>query len=260
MKRSIGRRTGRSLSPKVFSDGDSKTKGINPRIRSERRGSGANRSIRVLLADDHPVVRWGLSCCLASHRRLKVVGEASDGLEAVRKARELAPDVVLMDIEMPQLNGLAATEILHREQPAIAVLLLSMHQYTGQISRIVQSGARGFLLKESPPAEIMEALCKVAAGETCFSPSVARQALQQLAQEGSGWREVQTLTQRERDVLIGIAEGLSNKGMAARLGISSRTIETHRSHISRKLNIHTVAGLTRFAISQGLSELYKEKT
>ena len=120
--------------------------------------------IRVLLADDHPVVRWGLSCFMAPHTELAVIGEAANGIEAVHKTKELHPDVVLMDIDMPELNGLAATEILRRENPLVKVLLLSMHPYTGQMARILQSGARGFLLKDTPPAEVVAAICKVISG------------------------------------------------------------------------------------------------
>jgi DNA-binding NarL/FixJ family response regulator len=210
------------------------------------------QTIRVLLVDDHPVVRRGLSCCLAPAENLEVIGEAADGLEAVRKTEELSPHVVLMDIDMPGLNGLSATEILRRDHPAVRVLLLSMHPYTGQMSRILQCGARGFLLKDARPAELIAAICKVAAGETCFSQDVAIQALNQLASKQSRQPESSVLTEREREVLVGIAEGLTNKEIATRLGISSRTIETHRAHIMRKLNIHSVAGLTRFAASEGL--------
>jgi two-component system nitrate/nitrite response regulator NarL len=206
----------------------------------------------VLLVDDHPVVRWGLSCCIASHKRIVVIGEAADGTEAVRKAKELCPDVVLMDIEMPELNGLTATEILQRENPEIKVLLLSMHPWTGQTARILRSGARGFLLKNTPPAEVVTAIYKVASGATCFGTDLARQALNQLANSRGVGFHVEELSQREREVLIGIAEGLGNKEIARRLGISSRTVETHRCHIMKKLDIHSIAGLTRFAVSAGL--------
>jgi len=218
---------------------------------------GGARPIRVLLADDHPVVRWGLTCCLSPDERLMVIGEAADGLETLRKARELLPDVILMDIDMPGLNGLSVTETLHRESPQLKVLLFSMHPYIGHVDRILKSGARGFLLKDTRPTDLIAAIIKVASGGTRFSPTIARQALTQFAQNQASDPRAQNLTARERDVLIGIAEGLSNKAMATRLGISARTIETHRSHIMRKLNIHTVAGLTRYAVSHGLIAMEK---
>lgn len=215
--------------------------------RRSRRGR-----LRVLLADDHPVVRWGLSCCLAATTDLHVIGEAADGREALRKAEELSPDVVLMDIDMPQLNGLSATEILRHKQPEVMVILLSMHPYTEHMARILHSGARGFLLKDARPEEILLAIRKVGAGETCFSPDLAREALRHFAYNPASEFPGKTLSHREREVLIGIAEGLSNKQLGLRLGISARTIETHRGHIMHKLNIRSVAGLTRFAISRGL--------
>jgi two-component system nitrate/nitrite response regulator NarL len=240
------------------SDAGSNKPQLAPGLHSQISKSGGAGSIRVLLADDHPVVRWGLSCSLAQNRRLIVIGEAGDGVEAVRKAKELSPDVVLMDIDMPNLNGLNATEILREENPEIKVLLLSMHSFSTQMARVLQSGARGFLLKDTPPTEIVAAIAKVADGETCFSPMVARQALNQFARSRGADFDGKALSQRERQVLIGIAEGLSNKEMAVRLGISSRTIETHRGHIMRKLDIHTVAGLTRFAISGGLVTIKRD--
>jgi len=165
-------------------------------------------------------VRWGLSCSLGSQAHIQVVGEAADGVETLRKARELRPDVILMDIGMPELNGLAATEILHREQPDIKVLLLSMHPYNAQMPRIIRSGARGFLLKDTRPAEVLAAISKVAAGETCFSASIASHALKQFADGQSATPELRLLTTRERQVLVGIAEGFSNKDIAQVLGIS----------------------------------------
>jgi DNA-binding NarL/FixJ family response regulator len=221
------------------------------RIPQTFKSDGGGR-IRVLLADDHPVVRWGLSCCLAPRPDMLVIGEAANGVEAVRKAKELSPDVILMDIDMPELNGLAAAEVLRREDPAIKVIFLSMHPYSNHLPRILRSGARGFLLKNAPPDDIVVSILKVAAGGTCFSPDVAQQALGHLAQSFGAEPEGKALSDREREVLIGIAEGLSNKQLAARLEISARTVETHRGHIMQKLKIHTIAGLTRFAVAQGL--------
>jgi two-component system nitrate/nitrite response regulator NarL len=219
---------------------------------SQTSNAGGTGRIRVLLADDHPVVRWGLSCFMASRPGLVVVGEAVNGLEAVRKAKELLPDVVVMDIDMPELNGIEATELLRQENPSTKVILLSMHPCSTQLPRILRSGARGFLLKNARPDDILAAIGKVAEGGTCFSQDIAQQALGHLAQSLERELEIKALSDREREVLVGIAEGLSNKQLAARLGISARTIETHRGHIMQKLNIRSIAGLTRFAVSQGL--------
>ncbi len=221
--------------------------GLKPQIGQPRRAR-----IRVLLVDDHPVVRWGLTCCLATSRDITVIGEAADGREALRKIEALSPDVVVMDIDMPQLNGLSATEIIRRKKPEVIVLLLSMHPYTNHMARIVHSGARGFLLKDARPEEIVAAIRKVVAGETCFSPDLAREAIRHFNYNPAVESAGKALSYREREVLIGIAEGLSNKQLAARLGISARTVETHRGHIMYKLNIRSVAGLTRFAVSRGL--------
>ena len=222
-----------------------------PGLQASRRAR-RGRCLRVLLADDHPVVRWGLSCCLTANADIHVIGEAADGREALRKVEELSPDVVLMDIDMPQLNGLSATEILRRKKPEVMVILLSMHPYAEHMARIVHSGARGFLLKDARPEEILAAIRKVGAGETCFSPDLAREALRHFAYNPASDFPGKALSYREREVLIGIAEGLSNKQLALRLGISARTIETHRGHIMQKLNIRSVAGLTRFAVARGL--------
>jgi two-component system, NarL family, nitrate/nitrite response regulator NarL len=217
--------------------------------------SAANRPIKVLVADDHPVVRKGLLSCLARGDRVKVVGEAADGDEALRKARELSPDVVLMDISMPRLSGLAVTEVLRKESPGIKILILSMHSNKEYLLRIVQAGAHGYVSKEASPEELLGAIQKVHSGESFFAPEVAQAALNQLVNNGSKGDPFAQLTSRERQVLVLIAEGASNKEIANKLGIGVRTIETHRERIMRRLDIHSVAGLTKFAIASGLISL-----
>jgi two-component system nitrate/nitrite response regulator NarL len=215
--------------------------------------------IRVLIADDHPVVRKGLSACLSKLKQVMIVGEAADGREALRKAKELVPDIVLMDIDMPTMNGLTATELLHKDNPSIKVLVLSMHRQAEYVVRILQSGARGYVLKDASLEELIKAIESVHRNETFFSPDVARGALNQFVNGGEGPRTAQ-ISNRERDVLIGVAEGLSNKEISTRLGVGVRTVETHRERIMRKLNIHSVAGLTKYALQKGLISLPLEQT
>jgi DNA-binding NarL/FixJ family response regulator len=207
-----------------------------------------------LLVDDHPVVRKGINSCLARHEHLQIVGEAADGVEALKKARELMPDIVLMDIDMPEKDGLEVTELLRKELPKIKVLILSMHSNTEYVMRIIQSGASGYILKEAPTEELVRAIDIINTGEAFFSPEVARAALNKYVRGGADDPAAQ-LTNREREVLVQIAEGLSNKEIANKLGVGVRTVETHRERIMRKLNIHSVAGLTKFAISKGLISL-----
>jgi len=211
--------------------------------------------IKVLVADDHPVVRKGLQLCLAKQGKLKVVGEAVDGDDALRKARELSPDVVLMDISMPGMNGLAVTEVLRKELPDMKVLVLSVHSNKEYIFRVIQAGAHGYVSKEAPPEEVLRAIESVYAGEPHFSEDIARAALSEFVNTGGKKEPFAQLTTREREVLVLIAEGKSNKEIADRLGIGVRTIETHRERIMRRLNIHSVAGLTKYAIANGLISL-----
>jgi two-component system, NarL family, nitrate/nitrite response regulator NarL len=211
--------------------------------------------IKLLLVDDHPIVRKGVGSCLAKFPNLQIIGEAADGTEALRKAKELLPDIVLMDVDMPHMDGLAVTQALRKELPLIKVLILSMHRGTDSVLRILQSGALGYVLKDASPEELVQAIESVNAGQSFFSPAVARLALNQFVRGPGEGPSAMDLTNREREVLILIADGLSNKEIASRLEVGVRTIETHRERIMRKLNIHSVAGLTRFAIAKGLISL-----
>ena len=186
---------------------------------------------------------------------MRIVGEAADGDEALRKARELSPHVVLMDISMPGMNGLAVTEVLRKELPQIKVLILSVHNNRECIFRVIQAGAHGYVSKEAPPEEVLRAIESVYEGEPFFSEDIARAALSEFVTSGGKMEPFAQLTSREREVLVQIAEGKSNKEIADRLGIGVRTIETHRERIMRRLNIHSVAGLTKYAIANGLISL-----
>jgi two-component system nitrate/nitrite response regulator NarL len=217
--------------------------------------SAKKKIIKVLIADDHPVVRKGLQSYLARQGHLRIVGEAADGDEALRKARDLSPDVVLMDISMPGMNGLAVTEVLRKESPEMKVLVLSVHSNKDYIFRVIHAGAHGYVSKEAPPEELLCAIESVYKGEPHFSEDIARAALGEFVTRGGKAEPFAQLTSREREVLVQIAEGRSNKEIATQLDIGVRTIETHRERIMRRLNIHSVAGLTKYAIANGLISL-----
>lgn len=226
---------------------------------SETRSTAKSKGrVRVLLVDDHPIVRKGIGSCLSRHHNIEVIGEASDGREGLAKARELRPDVMLMDIDMPHMSGLSVSEILRKELPQIRVIILSMHRQPEYVLRILQSGAQGYVLKDAPPEELVSAINMVSTGEAYFSPDIARVALNQFVQGNGEGPDPMDLTQREREVLVHIAEGCSNKEIATNLGVGVRTVETHRERIMRKLNIHSIAGLTRFAIAKGMVTLRED--
>jgi two-component system, NarL family, nitrate/nitrite response regulator NarL len=209
--------------------------------------------------DDHPIVLEGIKSHLAAQEDLEVVGEAANGQEAVRKARQLAPDIILMDVSMPKMNGLEAMSILRRQAPEAKILILTMHENKEYISQVINLGARGYMLKDSPPAELVQAIRLIHEGQVYLSPAISRVMLDELVNHNSKRRipvpDMAEISGREREVLILIAEGNSNKEIAIQLGVSVRTVETHRERIMRKLRIHTVAGLTKFAISRGLIKL-----
>lgn len=170
------------------------------------------KPIRILLADDHPLVRRGLVACLARQRHFEIVGEAGDGGEALAKIRELKPDLVLLDIDMPHTSGLAVTGIVRKELPQVKILILSMHQHPDYVLRIIQSGAHGYVLKGSPIEQLVQAIETVNAGEACFNPEIARLALNQFIGGNGGGPDLKCLTPREREVLLHIAEGLQQQG------------------------------------------------
>jgi two-component system, NarL family, nitrate/nitrite response regulator NarL len=217
--------------------------------------SAKKQIIKVLVADDHPVVRKGLQACLARQQNIRIAGEAVDGDDALRKARELKPNVVLMDISMPGMNGLAVTQVLRKELPLVKVLVISVHRNKDAVFRVIQAGAHGYVSKEAPSEEVVRAIEMVASGEPFFSEEIARAALTEFVNSGGKKEPFSQLTSREREVLVLIAEGQSNKEIADKLGIGVRTIETHRERIMRRLNIHSVAGLTKYAIANQLIAL-----
>lgn len=207
------------------------------------------KKITVLLAEDHTIVREGFQKMLGLQTDFEVVGEAQNGREAIALVKKLRPEVVLMDIAMPLLNGLEATRQLLKAVPTTKVLMLSAHNDDAYVVNATESGAVGFLLKQSSAHDVCRAIREVYKGKTFFSPTVAKR---------SGPVQLDTkaaqLTAREMEVLQLIAEGKANKETAAELGISLKTVEKHREHLMQKLDIHDTASLTRYAISTGIIE------
>ncbi len=213
--------------------------------------------VRVLLAEDHHLVRQGLRALLEREPDIEIVGEAADGLEALRLIKDIRPDIVVMDITMPGLNGLEVLRRVRQRLPEVRVLMLSVHEGGEYILRALQAGASGYLLKRSLGAELLLAIRAAQRGEVFLSPAVSQtiitRVLQSISPEESK-TPYDRLTSREREVFQLIAEGHTNRAIAHRLGISVRTVETHRANLMDKLDIHDVAGLTRLAIQLGLVE------
>ena len=216
------------------------------------------KRITVILAEDHTIVREGFRKMLELETDLEVVGEAQDGRQAVALVKKLRPAVVLMDIAMPLLNGLEATRQILKEFPATKVLMLSAHSDDAYVKSATESGAAGFLLKQTSSHVVCEAIREVQKGNTFFSPSVAKRLHERDRKPpdrgGSLKPRNDHLSSREAEVLQLIAEGKANKETAAELGISIKTVEKHREKVMSKLNIHDTAGLTRYAISAGIIE------
>jgi two-component system, NarL family, nitrate/nitrite response regulator NarL len=222
---------------------------------AEKRSSHSPENpTRILLVDDHPVLRKGLMACLENRINLVVVGEAADGLEAVHRVSELQPDLVLMDVEMPHMDGLAATKVICKEFPKTRVLILSMHNNPDYIVQAVQMGARGFALKSLPSEELVKAIEIVQRGEPFFTgPAVPPERTHNAGSEAV--KTPSELFEREKEVLTHLAAGYGNREIAELLNISVRTVESHRARLMKKLNIHTIAGLTRYALAHGLISL-----
>ncbi len=213
------------------------------------------KKLRILLADDHTVMRTGLRALLEHHSNLEIVGETENGRETVERSASLRPDVVVMDVGMPILNGIEATKQIVAESPTIAVLILSMHSDETYVMRALQAGARAYLLKDSAAADLISAIEAVSQGKSFFSPKVSRilaeDYVRVLKQKGA----VDTydlLTSRECEILQLLAEGKTNKDVATALNISLYTVETHRSHILQKLHLHNSAELVLYAVRKGI--------
>ena len=198
----------------------------------------------LILVDDHPLVRDGLRARLEAVPNLEVVGEAGDADEALALAAELSPELALMDIGMSGMNGIALAGVFHEHFPAIRVLMLSMHDNIEYLTQAVRAGASGYVLKDSPATEIVQAIAAVLDGRTFFSAGLGARMIQASAMR----TPVEQLTPRERDILDALAEGLSSKQIAQRNGLSVRTVETHRLNMKRKLDIEGQAELIKFAV------------
>ena len=211
------------------------------------------KPIRILLADDHTLVRAGIRSLLTRLPGLEVVGEAADGREALRLADALRPDIVVLDVGMPRLNGLEVASRLGAVSPAIRVIILSMHTSEEYVLRALRAGCAGYLLKSAAVSELELAVRAVASGDTYLSPKVSKRVVDDYVLRSGGAADpLDALSPRQREVLQLAAEGHSSKEIAQLLGVSLRTVETHRSQLMERLDVHDLAGLVRFAVRVGL--------
>jgi len=216
------------------------------------------KPITVLLADDHQIVREGFRLLLEHEHDMKVVGEAANGRQAVQLSKTLCPAVVVMDIAMPLLNGLEATRQILKNSPATRILMLSAHDDDAYVDEVMALGAAGFLHKQTSAHELARAIRSVSQGTIFFSPAISKRThdrrLNSLNREGNLKKKNNQLSSREVEVLQLIAEGMPNKQVALELGVSFKTVDKHRQHLMSKLDIHDVAGLTRYALAEGIIE------
>jgi DNA-binding NarL/FixJ family response regulator len=222
------------------------------------------KQISVLLAEDHTIVRQGLRLLVEADGDIGIVGEAKTGREAVQMTRDLHPEVVVMDIAMPLLNGLEATRQILKAFPGTKILILSAHSDPEYIEQVVKAGASGYLVKQSSGDVLAKAIRELHNGKTFFAPSIAKRLKNEFQKttDGTGLQKKSgaQLTSREAELLQLIAEGHANKQIASELSISIKTVEKHRQHLMEKLNIHDIAGLTRFAIAAGIIESSVQST
>ncbi len=219
-----------------------------------------DREIRLLICDDHTIVREGLKRLLDEEEGVEVIGEAMDGRDAVAKALDLMPDIVLMDLSMPGLHGLEATRQVVKRLPKAKVLILSMHKNEAYVLQALQAGASGYILKDSASEEVVTAIRAASRGDSYLSPAISRVVIEdylRLSSPDSGGAKslYDTLTTREKEIFQLLAEGLKNQEIADRLHVSVKTVETHRAHIMEKLNLKNIAELVKYSIEIGIVQI-----
>lgn len=214
------------------------------------------RKTKVLIADDHALVREGIIAFLKSSDEFEVVGEAANGMETIEKAVSLKPDIILMDIAMPGLGGLEATIEIKKHSPEIKIIVLTQYDDREYLSRFLKAGVSGYLLKRSSASELISAVKAVSKGQSYLSPSVASDVIEgYLGKKSEAVDPYELLTDREKQILKLIAEGMTHKEIASTLGISTKTVIAHQTHISEKLGIHTKAEIIKFAIAKNIIKL-----
>ncbi|MDI6803730.1 MAG: response regulator transcription factor [Bacteroidota bacterium] len=217
-----------------------------------------NNRIKILVSDDHNLVRQGIVALLNVESDMDVIGEASDGIEAVRLAKKLDPDIVIMDLSMPNLNGLEATHQIKRDVPNVKVLILTQHENEEYVMQIIKAGASGYILKTSVSDDLIKAIKEIQKGEKFFSPSISRMILDDYIKRTQGLHtgnKAPELTHREKEVLQLIAEGSTNQEVAGKLFISVRTVEFHRANIMHKLQLTDLASLIKYTIQKGIVQI-----
>lgn len=217
----------------------------------------ATRAIRVLLVDDHTILRQGLKRLLEAEPGVTVAGEAKDGREAVERAKELAPDLILMDLAMPALNGLDATRRILKARPEAKILVLSMYIDDDYVNQALEAGVQGYLMKDAAATDLVKAVKAVAAGETYFTHQIPATTVERYraAREGEGWRGSVELTHREREVMKLLAEGHTVKEVADLLSLSQKTVDTHKTNLMKKLDIHNRVELVKYAIHKKIIQI-----